>query len=240
MQRKCRTSLSLLFAALILFAALPPVFAETAGDLEEKDDSKPFEITEDWFDDALFIGDSQAGGLASYTMMYDGLGDALVYYVVGLSCYNIEHLDQRLYFKGEYYTIEDMVAESGRGKLFLSLAINDIEAPGDVMRDCWSRMLGRIREKNPDIGIYVQSCPGVGQDYSGKTGRSIRSYNRMLKDVCEKQGCCFVDISAGLTDGDGMTMQRYLRDNIHLNEEGCRIWLQNLYNFASYSVPPKA
>ncbi|MCR5087923.1 MAG: hypothetical protein K6C08_00235 [Oscillospiraceae bacterium] len=240
MHQRCRDSLSLLFAVLIFFSLTRPAFAEEAGGVQEKTESESFEITEEWFDSALFIGDSQTGGLASYTMMYGGLGDALVYYVVGLSCYNIVHLDQRLYFKGEYHTIENMVAASGAEKVFLSLAINDVEAPVDVMRDCWSAMLERIREKNPEVSIYVQSCPEIGQDYSGSTGRRIRSYNRMLKEVCEERDCSFVDITAGLTDGNGLTKQSYLRDNIHLNEEGCRIWLRNLCRPESYSIPPEA
>ena len=79
------------------------------------------ELPEDWFDDALFLGDSITGSLSAYTMVNGGLGDATFVYVNGLACHHITQYGRTIPLMGTYMEIEDAVAASGCGKLFLLL-----------------------------------------------------------------------------------------------------------------------
>ena len=202
---------------------------------EEEPGAEDKLLDESWFDDAMFLGDSLTGSLNIYNLRFGGLGDALVFHVNGLSCHHIVEEDMLLNFKGRDCRVEDAVALSGCGKLFLMLAMNDVGThPIEQLHDDWAIMLGRIRERCPDVRVYVQSGTPLHLDINYFTRENMAAYNRMLREVCGETGCVYVDITPGLADEDGFLKDEYRLDDLHLNPEGCAVWVENLRHTASY------
>ena len=96
---------------------------EASRKLTGEGKSEEERIDDEWFDDALFIGDSVTGVLYNYTLINGGLGNASIFYESGLSSYALAKLNKPLYFMGRYLSLEDTVAASGANKLFLMLTV---------------------------------------------------------------------------------------------------------------------
>ena len=223
--------LSFLLALLLL---LPLAVQSVAADSEEQSE----ELPDSWFDDALFIGDSLTGSLTTYNLMYGGLGNAKLIHVNGLACHNIIRKQQQVIYAGQAYRIEDAVAVSGAGKLYLMLAMNDIGTAINILEDSWEKVLERIQEKNPTVQIYIQSGTPMRSDFAYFTKENMDEYNELLKRICEKYNCTYVDVTDGLLDENGYMREELRQDNVHMNTEGCAIWMQNLHRIACYSPSP--
>ena len=217
-----------------------PEAAEPQVEATSEDEADlPETLPEEWFDDALFIGDSITGALSTHTLLNGGLGDATIVHTNGLGCHHIVRDSRKIPIMGTVMPIEDAVSASGCGKLYLMLAMNDI-GTSDIenLRSCWEETLGRIIEKNPDLPIFVQSGTPIRQDRDYFSQEGMDEYNVMLSEVCEEMGCIYVDITEGLVDETGYMKSELQADIFHMNAEGCAIWVENLRNPASYSRLP--
>ena len=101
-------------------------------------------------------------------------------------------------------------------------------------------MIGRIRERNPDVEIYIQSGFPPSQEVGGVTRGNAENYNEALKEVCEDYACVYVDVLEGLVDANGFLKSGLARDYAHLNNKGAEIWVENLHNPAFYWLPEKS
>ena len=230
-----RIGVMLLLVAIIL--SLP---AAAAAQESEKEKKETHTIPESWFDDALFIGDSQTGSLGAYVLMNGGLGDALIWHVNGLACHHIVEGEKSYPFKGMYCSITDVVSLSGAKKLFLMLAMNDIGTlPVKELKSRWAGVIRSLREHCPDVEIFIQSGTPVESDFGYLTKENMDLYNEMLQEVCTETECCYVDVTKGLPDSTGYMKEEYKKDNVHLNPDGCAVWVRNLRDPDSYSIPVK-
>ncbi len=197
--------------------------------------SEPFpmngpSIAEEWFDDALFIGDSLTGSLSNYLFYNDGLGKAKIIYVNGLACHHIINKDQQIMYAGVSYPIEEAVSASGCQKLYLMLAMNDVGQTIDSLWECWSIMIGRIQDLCPDVEIYIQSGTPFSWDVGYFTKENMLEYNEMLKKLCLEKGLVYVDVTSGLVDENGFLKLELQKDNCHMQNAGVELWIENLKN----------
>ena len=195
-------------------------------------------IPENWFDDAIFIGDSQTGALSIYNLVNGGLGKTLIFHVNGMSCHSLVNEDRRISFNGRSCTIGEAVSLSGASKVFLLLAMNDIGTmPDKDLEKCWETLIDHIRADEPDAVLYIQSATPIraNRETAWITKENTDSYNKMLKSFCKNNGCIYVDITDNLSDESGYLKQEYCRDNLHLNNDGCAVWVENLKNPGSYT-----
>ena len=226
--------------SLVLGFGIPGAAADDLA--TEEEESIPEEVGEDrlpdsFFDDALFIGDSLTGSLGTYNLLNGGLGDAIVFHMNGLACHHLIQQNKQIYFMGESCSVERAAAKAGVNKLFLMLAMNDIGAPLEDLQYCWETLLERLRETCPELTVYIQSGTPLRTDDFYFTRDNMDAYNEMLQAVCEAYDCVYVDITEGLEDEEGYMKKEYQLDNVHLNPEGCAIWMENLHRASCYSQP---
>ena len=96
-----------------------------------------------------------------------------------------------------------------------------------------------VREQNPDLEIYLQSCVAEWQPTfgDGKKNQTIRQYNTRLKTYAQEHGCHFVDIAPYAEDHIGAMATPYSMDRtIHLNEDGCVAWMKALAAYANWQM----
>lgn len=242
-RRLLRTIAGLVAALLILGAVRLPSASALGPEAEEKKPAasaseKADELPESFFDDALFVGDSLTGSLQAYTLQAGGLGKAKIVYWNGLACHNIMMHEQKLVFMGKSMTPAEAAQKAEAKKLFLLLAANDVGTEKiEKLRECWDGMLADIRKACPEIEIYIQSGTPFRGDVNYFTKENMDEYNDMLRKLCAESDCVFVDITEGLLTDDGYMNDRFrisAQDNVHMNQDGCAIWVKNLKNPASY------
>lgn len=194
----------------------------------------PETIEEAWFDDALFIGDSITGMLSSYTLINGGLGEATVVYANSYSCHGAVEEDLKLSYRGEKLSMAELVEETGAGKVFFLLAMNDLSRTPEQMTDCWATVLEDIRSRCPDTEIFIQSGTPLFTETGYLNNDNVELLNQALKDFCLEKGCVYVDIAQGLKDEEGNMQGRFSLDYAHFNGEGCKVWIEALMDRDNY------
>lgn len=200
---------------------------------------EPPEITEeetDFFDDAVFIGDSVTLMLQNYQLSSNALGKAQFLVQGSYSVFHAVNNTMLVSYRGSSMRLPEAIAATGAKKAFIMLGANDIGAYGieKTMKN-WETMLTRIREKAPDIEIYIQSMTPVwtGGELGKLNNPNADEYNKTLRAFAEENNCVFVDIASYMKDATGGLATEYCSDKyIHLTFAGSRVWVQVLKNFA--------
>lgn len=194
------------------------------------------EVDTDFFDDAVFIGDSVTYMLYNYEMAHDVLGDAQFLVRGSYSAFHAVNNTMLVNYQGVSMNLQDAIAATGAKKAFFLLGTNDIGAYGiEKTMANWDTMIGRIREKTPDIEIYIQSMTPVwtGGEKGGLNNTRTDEFNEELKVFAEQNNCIYVDIASYMKDATGGMAQKYCSDEyVHLTEAGAEVWIQVLKAFA--------
>ncbi len=206
-----------------------------------------FKTGREFFDDAVFVGDSISLGLRNYVNSQrnsgkDCLGKAqfLVAGSMGYgnalgaigSSYSIHPK-----YQGKEVLIEDGVKLIGAKKVFIMLGLNDfcVYSVETGMKNA-EKLINRIIEKNPDIRIFIQSVTPVikAKEHGKFNNKSIDAFNDALKNLCRSNGWTYVDVASSLKGTDNCFLDGYCSDKdsqgVHMSYSGCKVWIDLLTN----------
>ena len=192
------------------------------------------EIT--YFEDAAIVGDSISYVMSQYEQMNNLLGDTTFVARGGCSIVGFVLNSKGIYYQGVERRVEDVIAAYGVKKAFIMLGQNDLrQLPVEENLKNYSILIDRIREKSPDLEIYIQSCTPEWRKNGARNTQNeiIFEFNERLKDFCVEKDLHFVDIAPYIIDHTNMMSSEYMNgDEIHINEAGCRSWMQALRAYA--------
>lgn len=192
----------------------------------------------EFFNDAVFVGDSVSLKLSYYAATNGSLGSAQFLVRGSYSLFHAVNGTMRMTYRGQEMHLEDAIAATGASKVFLMLGMNDIGAYGiNKTMDNWEILLGRIRAALPDVEIYIQSMTPVwtGGEKGGLNNHNADLYNQRLKTFAETNGCRYVDVASYMKDGTGGLATEYCSDSyVHLTDRGAAAWVAVLKDYAGY------
>ena len=220
----------------------------SSGDAAKTGESQPAADTadaepENFFDDAVFVGDSVTLGLRNYVSSErnegnDCLGSARFLTAGSMGYSNAimeigeEDAIHPLY-EGEEVYIEDGLSRMNAKKVFIMLGTNDfcIYSTETGMKNV-ETLINRIISKNPDIGIYIQSVTPTLYDRGSFNNENIDIFNEALQSLCSENGWNYVDVASVMKDESGSFIAQYCSDpedqGIHMAYEGCEKWISYL------------
>lgn len=192
-----------------------------------------------FFDDAAFIGDSVTLKLKNYHLKTGILGGTTF---LCAGSYSMAHAlgdtlqRDRVWisYQGQNMYPEDALKACGAKKVFILLGMNDIALYGiDDTLERWDRLVSRIREKNPDIQIYIQS--GTPIYTAGQIGylnnNQVDKYNARLVTFAQESGCVYIDIATPMKDSSNGLKEEYCSDAyVHFTDAACKLWVDILKN----------
>lgn len=208
---------------------------------EPEEDMSP--LPESWFDDAVFFGDSVSVVLGKHAEKTGELGKALFLCEFSYSVRNAVSGYLKIWFRGEQYLPQDVLGLTGATKVFIMLGVNDVALPGGVDHtiECWAEYIMAIREKNPEIQIFIESCLPVYYEFSERNNEILDGYNERLWELCEEMGCIYVDVAHYLKDENNKLAMEYCSDmGEHITYKGAAVWAEQLKNPENYSVNPRS
>ena len=221
---------------------VPMRLNEAAGERDPVYLAPDVEIVDDaFFDDAVFISDSQ--GLVFYNCVkYAGVLDGAVHL-----CRNSYSIDSAannkmlLSWRGRDYRIEDAIALTGAKRVFIMLGINDVGhydiSQVDQIMENWVTVIDRIQTRTPDVQICIQSLIPVwtGGETEKVNNEIVRAYNEQLEILAEEKGCVFIDVAAYFVDSTGGLAYPYTNDKyVHTNAAGVDTWVKVLKACTDY------
>ena len=183
-------------------------------------------VGDDYFEGALFIGDSRVEGFS----MLSGIKNAKFYADKGL---NIGQMNNKEFVKidGTKYTVYQALEKEHFDKVYIKLGVNELGwqyYPKYI--EYYEALIDKINETQPGATIYVMEVIQVTKAKSDGndvyTKANVDKMNQMLVDMVNKKGVCYLQINEVLTDEAGYLMADAANDGVHLKQEYCKKWLE--------------
>lgn len=202
----------------------------------EDPEKTPVDVS--FFDDAAFIGDSVTLMLQRYHMKTGALSKTTFLCIGSYSVNNAVTGQLLLSYQGQDMTPQDALAACGAKKVFILLGMNDIALFGEdsiaYAMDNWATLIANIREKNPDIEIYIQSGTPIYTDgqKGGLNNDRMDAYNVALEAFAAENDCYYIDIATPLKDDTNGLKEEYCSDAyVHFTEAACQKWIELLLEY---------
>lgn len=202
-------------------------------------------VEDDWFSDAVFIGDSRTDGLRLYSgirgadfLAYKSL---MIFHVVGN-----DQVDQRavpLNGVGDKKTVLEWLDEKQYAKVYLMFGVNELGYGNDsAFTDAFSRTVDEIRVRQPEAVLYIQSLVPIEPEKAHATNPAswlnndnVARYNELLRQVCADKGVVYVDVASALVNDAGNLPPEGTTDGIHFT----RSWYEKWYAYLkTHTVDP--
>lgn len=114
--------------------------------------------------------------------------------------------------------------------------INDLvkmKTLDQIQIDSFIPVMTALKEKYPDIPIYVQAVFPVTVDYVAKKSmlskKHVAHYNKLLKEHCAlDDSLIYIDTSSFAKTKNGNLKKKLTRDGLHINEEATKKWLKKI------------
>lgn len=191
-------------------------------------------VGKEYFDDALFIGDSRVEGLK----MYSGLDNATFYCKEGISMNKIlteKIVKMKIDGKKKDVSIARALKEKKFGKIYIMIGINEISyRENEDFKKKYSDMLEKIKALQPEAKIIVMGIMKVTNQYSSKnpefSNGNINAKNVMIAELADGKNVFYMDFNPEICDSKGGVKKNYTWDGVHLKAEYYSIWVKFLKN----------
>lgn len=187
---------------------------------------RPF-VGDEFFADAVFIGDSRMNGLVRYTETPCVAAYAYTSLTVS-SVFTKELVETK---KGNM-TVADALKYKDFSKCYLMFGLNELGWPSaQTFIERYVKVIDLVRSVNPDADIYLMNIYPATQTYDEnhpeRGNKPIKKRNDMLAELAKQYDLKLVNAAAALCDENGYLPSDASSDGIHANRDTC----YKLYNY---------
>lgn len=185
-------------------------------------------VGDDYFDDAVFIGDSRTVGLHDY----GGLDQATFFATVGLNVYDM--WSQRFCeVDGEKLTLEEALSRRQYKKIYFQIGINEMgRGTVDTFMQAYEESVRKFQQLQPDAIIYVQGIMRVTKEKSDQdkifNNPGIQVRNERIAQLADNVKIFYIDVNEVVCDDTGNLRKELTFDNLHLYGSKYYIWVDFL------------
>ena len=180
---------------------------------------------DDYFDDAVFIGDS----MMEYVEMYELLPTANYIWQIGMSPMAAGRRQFRTAESSEKISAYDLAATYSPTKIYVWLGANGLDIKGSqAVIDDYERMADDLIDHFPNALIYVISPPPMTRTRMAKEENVVpgrySKFEGLLRELAARRNFYYIDMYHMVTGGDGYLPGKYsMGDGFHLNREALTI-----------------
>lgn len=184
-------------------------------------------VEDDYFSDAVFIGDSRTVGLFEY----GGLENISTFYAsTGLTVYKL--FDAPIVTvegKRQKQTIEQALSEHSFAKIYLMIGINEM-GTGTVesFMEKYKEVVEHLKELQPEAIIYLQAIMKVTTERSNQGdyihNEGIEARNQEIAKLADGVQTFYLDVNPLICDDTGGMEPSYTFDGVHLKAQYISIW----------------
>jgi len=184
-------------------------------------------VEDDYFADAVFIGDSRTVGMFEY----GGLEEISTFYAsTGLTVYKI--FDSKIVTvpgEKQKITVEEALQNNSFAKIYLMIGINEM-GMGTVesFLEKYREVVAHLQELQPDAIIYLQAIMKVTAERSGQgdyiNNEGIAARNEGIAQMADNVRIFYLDVNPFICDDEGGLVPDYTFDGVHLKARYIDIW----------------
>lgn len=199
------------------------------------------QVEDDYFDDAVFIGDSRTRSLE----LYAHLDNTTFLADTGLTIYTV--LDRKLIpsTMTSKTTVTEYLTNHQFKKIYLMLGINEL-GTGTTEYFCrsYGGVLETLRELQPDAIIYLQAILHISESKDNEhtyiNNATIIERNEALQSLADNEHIFWLDPNLAVCDEKGYLIEDYTFDGVHLQAKYVYLWTDYLKQHAIQQEPPSA
>lgn len=209
----------------------------TPAGQDAPDGGEPVYMTvgDDYFSDAVFIGDSRTVGLYEY----GGLEEISTFYASkGLTVYKmLESPVVEVPYQRKKLTIEEALQRNSFQKIYLMVGINEMgTGTVETFVERYEEVADHLLELQPDAILYIQGIMKVTAERSGQgdyiTNEGIEERNQALARLADNKRIFYLDVNPLICDETGGMDPDYTFDGVHLKAQYMDIWKDYLKEHA--------
>lgn len=202
---------------------------ETVPDYRDPSEILYTQVEDDYFADALFIGDSRTVGMFEY----GGLEEISTFYAeTGLTIYKLlETVVSTVDIDGvpRKLTIEEALAERQYSEIYLMVGINELgTGTPETFLEKYAEVVERIRELQPGAILYIQGIMKVTTERSDQgdyiNNEAIEIRNEGLAAMVDNVTSYYLDVNPVVCDETGGMEPTYTFDGVHLKAQYIQLW----------------
>ena len=176
-------------------------------------------VSDDWFADAIVIGDMRAGSMALYSdLAYKG---AEIIYEESLGVYSLKTTPIQMSTSTAY----DILLKSDKKKIYLWLGLNEIAYEVSDWADAYNTVVQEIIQSHKDAQIYLigafnaRSVSGMDAD---TLASQIKAQNEAMQKIAKDHRIYYIDLNEDLCGKDGLIDESYVWGGYSLNPDGAQ------------------
>jgi len=190
-------------------------------------------VTDEYFADAVFIGDSRMVGVYEYAR----IEDATFYAKESMTVYGL--LESKVVTNDEARTVEEGLSEHRFAKVYLMVGINELgTADTEYFIDAYKNVINRIQELQPGAIIHIQAIMHVTGEKDRNdnifNNTNINDRNEALMALANGVDVFYIDVNEIYDDVNGNLKEEVSADEIHLLGNCYGPWHEFL---ASHAIP---
>lgn len=195
----------------------------------EEETGEPVFVTveDDYFSDAVFIGDSRTVGMYEYGELED---ISTFYASTGLTVYKI--FDSAIVSvpgQKNKITVEEALQQNSFSKIYLMIGINEMgTGTVETFIEKYKEVVAHLQELQPDAILYIQGIMKVTTERSNQgdyiNNEGIEARNEELAKLADNRTIFYLDVNPLICDETGGMVEAYTFDGVHLKAQYVEIW----------------
>lgn len=180
---------------------------------------------EDYFSDALFLGDSRTVGF----YLYARIPGATYFARTSMNVYNA--FDKKVSETSDTasYDLAELLTKKKFGKIYILLGINEIGYSYTSIISNYSKIIDYIKQYQPDAKIIIQSNMHVTKKKSDANPNTfsntrIDELNRRLTQLADNKKVFYLGFEKIFDGADGAMSSEYSGDGVHLYGKCYKLW----------------
>ena len=192
------------------------------------------EVDDDYFCDALFIGDSRTVGLYEYC---EPLNTRATFYAkISLTIYDCMTKEFIKTDEGKI-NVETALSQNQFSKIYIMLGLNEIgTGNAEYFKEAYSGVIDRIRELQPDAIIYIEGIMHVSGAKSSSdkyfNNENINARNAAIAELADNRNIFYIDMNEAVDDENGNLEASLSFDDVHLKASSYERWHEFLLHNA--------
>ena len=210
----------------------------TDGNAEEETEAEevwPKEFTtvsDNYFEDACFIGDSRVQGLGLYSDL-----PGTNYGVVGMQLYRVFDKKAISTDAGKVTITDALAGEPKYGKIYMGFGLNEMGWGNDEMfADYYYGLIDYLKAVQPDATLYIMGLIHVTEREEQRSSlfnnEAVNHRNEILKEIADNERIYYLDLNEVFTDEYGRLAAEDSFDGIHIKASAIHKWADYLREHA--------
>lgn len=179
---------------------------------------------EDYFSDALFLGDSRTVGF----YLYARIPGATYFARTSMTVYNAFYKKVSETSDTASYDLAELLTKKKFGKIYILLGINELGYPHSSVVSTYSKLIDSIQQLQPDAKIIIQSNMHVtkkkSEDKTIFSNSLIDELNLKISRLADNKKVFYLGFEEIFDGPDGAMSSDYSGDGIHLYGKCYKLW----------------